>query len=194
VTSSTVRHYSASGVDLGEFASGLFAPSWITADRIGNIYVSEYDGQRISKFSPAGVNLLTITTLYIPGGVQVGTGGNLYVASFNNNIIEKYSASGADLGTIASGDPTGSFLGIALDASGNLYVADYAGGHIHRFSPTGADLGVFASTGLISPRDLVIVPLGTAPAVKDDCKDDGWQSFNSLKNQADCIQLLNTGK
>ena len=275
--SGTVRHYSAVGADLGEFASGLFAPSWITADRIGNIYVSEYDGQRISKFSPAGVNVLTITTLYIPGGVQVGTdgtiyvadylngtvhrysasgtdlglfaspalvqadfmafdaggnlyvtdsilevvhrvsptgvdlgdfvagyagtagiafdaGGNLYVASFNNNIIRKYSASGADLGTIASGDPTSSFLGIALDASGNLYVADSAGGHIHRFSPTGADLGVFASTGLISPRDLVIVPPGTAPAAKDDCKDDGWQSFDSLKNQGDCIQLLNTGK
>ena len=36
--------------------------SVITADRIGNIYVSEHEGKRISQFSPAGVNLMTITT------------------------------------------------------------------------------------------------------------------------------------
>src|SRR6266850_2174505 len=73
--SGTIRQYSASGGDLGVFARDLSSPSWITADRIGNIYVSEHDGQRISKFSPAGLNplLLTITTPYKPGGVQVGT-------------------------------------------------------------------------------------------------------------------------
>jgi hypothetical protein len=57
-----VRHYSAIGTDLGAFASGLASPSWITADRKGNVYVSEYGGNRIRKFSPSGVNLLTITT------------------------------------------------------------------------------------------------------------------------------------
>ena len=275
--SGTIHHYSASGVDLGVFAGGLSSPSWITADRIGNVYVSEHDGQRISKLSPAGVNLLTITTPYKPGGVQVGTDGtiyvgdyltgkvyrysatgadlglfastalsladfmafdaggnlyvtdssrevvgrvsptgvdlgdfvagfpgtagiafdadgNLYVASFNNNIVEKYSPSGTDLGTFASMSPSDSMMGIAFDASGNLYVANLALGNIHKFSSTGADLGVFASTGLVFPRDLVIVPVGAAPTVKEECKEDGWQSFDAFKNQGDCIQLLNTGK
>ena len=275
--SGTIHHYSASGSDRGVFAGGLSSPSWITADRIGNIYVSEFDGRRISKLSPAGVNLLTITTPYQPGGVQVGTDGtiyvadyvngtvyrysamgtdptpfssslalpdfmaidaggnlyiadsllevvrrvsptgvdledfvagfpgtagiafdadgNLYVASFNNNIVEKYSPSGADLGRFVSMSLSDdSMMGIAFDASGNLYVANLAQRNIHKFSPTGADLGVFASTGLVFPRDLVIVPVGAAPTVKEECKEDGWQSFDAFKNQGDCIQLLNTGK
>jgi len=68
-----VRHYSASGSDLGLFASGLNAPAWITTDRSGNVYVTEYQGKKIDKFSPTGQVLLTITTLYLPGGVAIGS-------------------------------------------------------------------------------------------------------------------------
>jgi hypothetical protein len=39
--SGTVRHYSAGGVDLGVFVSGLDHPGALTADGSGNIYVSE---------------------------------------------------------------------------------------------------------------------------------------------------------
>ena len=89
-------------------------------------------------------------------------------------------------------------MGIAFDASGNLYVANSAQGRIHRFSPTGDDLGVFVATGLVTPRDLVIIPVGVAtpvaPTVKEECKEDGWQPFDAFKNQGDCIQLLNTGR
>jgi DNA-binding beta-propeller fold protein YncE len=107
----------------------------------------------------------------------------------------RYSTSGDDLGTFASSGLSASFFGIAFDTFGNLYVANYAEGNIHRFSPAGDDLGVFASTGLINPRDLVIVPSGATSTAKDECKEDGWQSFDdSFKNQGDCIQLLNTGK
>ncbi len=45
----TIHHFSASGVDLGAFASGLSSPSWITTDQSGNIYVSEYGGGKASK-------------------------------------------------------------------------------------------------------------------------------------------------
>jgi sugar lactone lactonase YvrE len=287
--SGTIHHYSATGDVLDPFASGLGSPSWITVDRDGNIYVSEFKVSefvgRITKFSPAGENLLTfatcltITTCYQPGGVRVGTDGmiyvadyfggkvyrysaagtdpvefasslaqadfmafdaggnlyvtdsilravrrilstgedrgdfvtgfpglagiafdaqgNLYVASFNSGFIEKYPASGADPVTFASLDLSAEMLGIAFDASGNLYVANFAQSNIHKFSPAGEDLGVFASTGLVTPRDLVIMPKGaapTAPTIKAECKEDGWQSFDVFKNQGDCIQLLNTGK
>jgi len=283
--SGTIRHYSASGAFIDEFASGLNSPSWITADRIGNIYVSEHHGQRISVFSPTGANLLTIATPYKPGGVQVGpdgtiyvadyfggkifrysasgtdlglfastplvqtdfmafdaggnlyvtgvtdsllevvrrvspTGadlgdfvagfsgpegiafdakGNLYVASFNSDIIQKYSALGADLGPFAALGLSASMFGIAFDASGNLYVANFAEHSIHKFSPAGVEqLPVFILTGQDAqdaPRDLVIVPVGAVPTVKVECKEDGWQSFDSsFKNQGDCIQFVNTGK
>lgn len=37
---------------------------------------------------------------------------------------------------------------------------------------------------------------GNAPTNKDQCKDGGWQTFDSpaFKNQGDCIQFVNTGK
>jgi hypothetical protein len=38
---------------------------------------------------------------------------------------------------------------------------------------------------------------GNAPASKDQCKGNGWQSFlfpRQFKNQGDCIQYVNTGK
>lgn len=287
----SVRLYSADGTSADVFAGGLSSPSWIIVDRTGNIFVSEHDGQRISKFSPTGVPLLTFSTTYNgvtyhPGGVQVGadgtiyvadyfggnvyrysatgenpapvasglaradfmafdaagklyvtdpllgvvrcfgpggvapedfvTGflglagisfdahGNLYVASSTSNIVQKYSSdpqsspdeckAAVDKGTFASLELTDSIMGMAFDAAGNLYVANYAQGNVHRFSSAGVDLGVFASTGLVLPRDVAIV-LGTAaPAVKEECKQDGWASFDSFNNQGDCIQYLNTGK
>ena len=39
-------------------------------------------------------------------------------------------------------------------------------------------------------------PVGP-PTNKDQCKNDGWKTFNtprSFKNQGDCIQYVNTGK
>jgi sugar lactone lactonase YvrE len=134
--SGTIRHYSADGVDLGVFASGLSSPSWITADQIGNIYVSEHDGPRISKFSPAGVNLLTITTPYKPGGIRVGTDGTIYVADYFGGKVYRYSASGTDLGLFASTSPVQADF-MAFDAGGNLYVTDSILEAVHRVSPTG---------------------------------------------------------
>jgi sugar lactone lactonase YvrE len=288
--SGIVMRYSTDGTSADVFASGLSSPSWITIDRAGNVYVSEHDGLRISKFSPTGVPLLNFPTYdparlpYYPGGVQVGAdgaiyvadyfGGNvyrysamgenpvlcasglaqadfmaldatgnlyvtdpilevvrrfdptgvdfgdfvsgfpgpagiafdasgiLYVASFNTNIIQKYAppqqcspvgCKGVDQGMFASLELTDSIMGMAFDADGNLYVANYAEGNVHRFSSAGLDLGVFASTGLAFPRDAAVLR-AAVPVTKEECKQDGWESFDSFKNQGDCIQFLNTGK
>lgn len=44
--------------------------------------------------------------------------------------------------------------------------------------------------------DFELVELIGPPVDKDECKDNGWQSFNNpaFKNQGDCIQYVNTGK
>jgi hypothetical protein len=50
----------------------------------------------------------------------------------------------------------------------------------------------FTSVGGVG--DLAFTPL---PTSKDQCKNGGWQRFNSpisFKNQGDCIQFVNTGK
>src|SRR5262245_43264060 len=143
----TVRHYSSSGADLGIFASGLSFPSWITADQSGNIYVTEYGGGRVDKFSPSGINVMTITTAYTPGGVAVRSDGVIYVAHYDAGKIHIYSGPGDDLGIFASyaGCDTGCGTDfIKFDAHGNLYVGDFQPvGRIRLISPTGEDRGNF---------------------------------------------------
>lgn len=142
-----VRHYSASGSDLGLFASGLDAPAWITTDRRGNVYVSEYQGKRIDKFSPTGQVLLTITTLYLPGGVAIGSDGSIYVAHYDAGAIHRYSSTGADLGIFATYSECEIVCGtdfIKFDAAANLYVGDFQPlGRVRLISPVGVDLGNF---------------------------------------------------
>lgn len=50
---------------------------------------------------------------------------------------------------------------------------------------------------LISLSPCAPVPQVGPPTDKEQCKNDGWQSFNvprTFKNQGDCIQFINTGK
>ena len=145
----TIRRYSALGGDLGVFAGGpsfpLSAPWSITADQFGNIYVSERDGQRVTKFSPAGNPLLTITTNFVPGGVRVGTDGTIYVVDSLGGKINRYSASGMlDPNPFASTSLVSADF-MAFDAQGNLYVTgtdSFLDEFVRRvFSPTGASLG-----------------------------------------------------
>jgi streptogramin lyase len=139
----TIRHYSAGGADLGVFASGLSSPAWISADRSGNIYVPEFTGARVDKFSTSGVLLLTIPTSFVPGDVQVASNGLIYVADYFGGNVFRYSDSGAALGLfVSTGRSRADFL--ALDASGNLYVSDFFSGAITRISPAGV-AGTFAS-------------------------------------------------
>ena len=146
-----VRHYTNSGSDLGLFASGLSAPAWIASDQNGNIYVSEYGGAKIDKFSPSGNILLVITTLYTPGGVAIGSDGSIYVAHYDRGAIHRYSAVGTDLGIFATyaGCETGCGTDfIKFDSAGNLYVSDFQPvGRIRLISPTGGDLGNFVVAG-----------------------------------------------
>jgi len=176
----TVYRYSASGTDLGLFASpSLVRADFMAFDAGGDLYVTDFILEVVRRVSPTGEDLGDFVAGFPgPAGIAFDAEGNLYVASFTSNIIEKYSTSGTDRGTFASSGPSASFLGIAFDASGNLYVANYAE----------------SSTGLVLRRDLVIIPVGAAPTAKDECKEDGWQSFDSVKNQGDCIQIVNTGK
>jgi sugar lactone lactonase YvrE len=152
----TIRRYSASGAEAAPFASGLSAPWSITADQLGNIYVSERDGQRVTKFSPAGLNLLTITTGFIPGGVRVGTDGMIYVVDSSGGKINRYSAAGILDPLFAPTTALVSADFMTFDAQGNLYVTGADSGNVNnevvrRFSPAGADdfvAGFFGPAGI----------------------------------------------
>jgi uncharacterized protein (TIGR03437 family) len=140
--------------DGGAAASALLnAPFGLALDAAGNLYVTEFGGNRVRKISASG----TISTvagngvagyagdgsqsanaeLSGPKAVAVDAAGNMYIADTNNNAVRLVTAAGAistvagngaggyagDLG-LATAAQLGNPTGVAVDAAGNLYITD----------------------------------------------------------------------
>src|SRR5438128_2247220 len=75
----TVRQFSESGTDLGNFKSGLSSPAYISTDRTGDLFVSNFGGNSIQEYSPQGTLLMTISTPYQPGDALVTATGTILV-------------------------------------------------------------------------------------------------------------------
>lgn len=148
-----VSNFAGSG--LGGWVDGpgatakFFAPTGVTVDSAGFVYVVDASNQRIRKITPAGV-VSTLAGQQAPGwvdgqgsaakfndpfGIAVDAAGNLYVADLSNYRIRKISPSGyvtTISGTGQSGSSDGPVAtaqfarpkGIALDGAGNIYAAD----------------------------------------------------------------------
>lgn len=112
-------------------SASLNGPTGISVDLNGNIYIADYNNNRIRKvtittgiittvagtgaigFSGDG-NLATSATFHNPYDVQVDKSGNLYIADFLNHRIRKVSTNGiinTFAGNGATGLGNGSFSG-----------------------------------------------------------------------------------
>jgi len=105
-------------------SAGLFQPSGVAADSAGNLYFSEYYGNRVRKVAAAtGIittvagngkpsfsgdgGLATSASLSLPFDVTVDGAGNLYIADFGNNRIRKVAASTGIITTFAGNGAVG---------------------------------------------------------------------------------------
>ena len=142
-------------------------------DRAGNLYIAEWNNNRIRKVNSAGVistvagtgtagfsgdgGAATAAQLSNPQDVALDAAGNLYIADVNNNRIRKVDSSG-NISTVAGG---GSSLGdggaataaqlgaprsVALDGAGNLYIADWSDHRIRKVDSSG-NISTVAGTG-----------------------------------------------
>lgn len=132
---------------------GLDSPYAVAADRRGNLYISELNGNRIRKVSADGMlstwagtgvkgysgngGPATDAQLSRPAGIAVDSIGNLYIADADNDVVRMVDTFGV-ITTVAGnntpgfggdlGDPIGANLhtpfGVALDRWNNLYIAD----------------------------------------------------------------------
>ena len=104
-----VRKVSPSGVDLGNFISGLpvgvsTGVMGVALDPAENVYVSLSTDNTVRKYGPDGdsLGIFASTGLSDPMGMDFDADGNLYVANRGNDTIRKFSPTGADLGNFAA--------------------------------------------------------------------------------------------
>jgi sugar lactone lactonase YvrE len=121
-----------------EFSVGITRDPWdITAGPDGNVWFTEYNGNRIGRITPAGiVTEFTATANSYPDRITAGPDGNLWFTE-NNGRIGRITPAGvvtefADGITANSG-----VLGIAAGPDGNLWFTEYSGNRIGRITPAG---------------------------------------------------------
>ncbi len=156
-------------------------PHGLAVDASGNLYVSEYGTERISKVDPNG-NLTPFAgnfgygvsgdggpalsaSFASPQGLAVDGAGNLYVADSDNNRIRKITPDGI-VTTVAGGGASGydgdsgtagqarffSPFGVATDNAGNVYVSDTDNHRIRKINVQSATVSLVAG-GVGAPGD-----------------------------------------
>jgi sugar lactone lactonase YvrE len=101
-------------------------PAGVAFDASGNLYVSEYGGQRIQKFSSSGGYLGQWSDPnYKPwlGSIAINSSGTIYAPNYTNHYVQVLDSSLNPVTTMGSGTLQ-SPASVALDSSGNIYVAD----------------------------------------------------------------------
>jgi len=176
-----IEHFTAAGglVETwalpAPFAGGgrpgyLGPPDGVALDGSGNVYVTDYNGERVRKFTSSGAELFWGSLGFPlpfsgPVDIAVDGSGDVFVAELvdlSGPRVRKFTAGGSYLATIGSaGTGPGQFqgpFGIALDASGRIYVADAHRVRILRFLANGSFDMEF--TPPVAPYDMAVGPDG----------------------------------
>lgn len=132
--------------------TGFSAPTGITTDAAGNIYVANWSGGSVTKIDTTGKQSVFAQKLGAPAGLAFDQGGNLYIADYTNDVIYKVAPDGKTT-TFAEGlhTPTG----IAFSANGNLLVANRSANEIVSITPD-------------SKQTLIVAGLKTPVGVAED--------------------------
>jgi len=156
-----ILEFDPSGKLLTSFGAEMFVfPHGITADRDGNIWVTDGDGKdgkghQVFKFSPTGKVLMTLgkagvagnseDTFNKPSAVAIATNGDIFIADGHggesNARIVKFSKDGKFIMTWGKKGSAPGELNIphalAFDSKGRLFVADRGNNRIQIFDQNG---------------------------------------------------------
>jgi hypothetical protein len=149
----------AGGNGQGSAANQFYHLQGIFVDRSGNLFVADYNNNRIQKFPPGSTSATNGVTVaggngqgsaanqITPVGVFLNNNGEIYVGDWYDERIQKFpagSSSATNGVTVAGGNGIGSSAdqlntgwGLFVDSNDNLYAADYGNERIQKF-PTGS--------------------------------------------------------
>jgi len=129
----------------------LEAPNGLTIDAAGNVYVTEFQGGHLRKFSPDGELLLDAAgagaepgMLANPIGVAVDADGTIYVSESGASRVSRFAPDGTFIVAFgSSGGEPGQFrsaMGIAVSDAFEVFVADFGNHRVQVFDRDGAFL------------------------------------------------------
>ncbi len=143
-----ITKWGSSGTADGQFSCPM-GPDGVAVDPVsGNIYVSDFNNDRIQEFNSDGT-FITKWGSPRPAGMAVDSVGNIYVTDDYNSRVQKFNSNGTfitEWGSNGTGD--GQFihpLRVAVDSSGDVYVADNC--RVQKFSSGGSFITMWGSCG-----------------------------------------------
>lgn len=136
----------------------LGGPTDVAVDEDGNVFVTEYYSNRVSKYAPTGVLIKQWgttgggnTQFSGPMSVAIDSQGNVYVADSLNARVQKFTGGGQFvLSWGGAGSGNGQFsnpVGIAVDAADRVYVVDNGLDRLQKFTASGVFLTAWGSGG-----------------------------------------------
>ncbi len=125
----------------------------IAIDSDGNIYCSNYVGDKVFKFTPSGDVSPFITGLNSPNGLAFNSNNELYVCDGQGNTIYKYDIDGNLLNTYpVSGHPSGIVKSFTDET---MIFTEYNGSKINRLELDGIVTEISSATDLNGPVGIV---------------------------------------
>ncbi|MBG1243702.1 scytonemin biosynthesis PEP-CTERM protein ScyF [Nostoc sp. NZL] len=190
VYNNRINQFDPQGNFIRSFANGdftprvndriFFGPSGLTFDKTGNVYVGDFNGERILKFTPDGqpIGVIGGSVGTAPGqfqgvaGVRISpVSGNIFVADQYNNRVQVLDPNGNPLLAFGSeGSGPGQLLqpiGIEVDDQENIYVADSINSRVQVFDKNGNFLTSFGQPALDASGNPVPPPALTGPPFGD---------------------------
>jgi sugar lactone lactonase YvrE len=171
------------GVEIVLWANGLSGPVAFVKDDAGNLVVTNYSDNSLTKISVVTGEITPFATTGFnrPQGITRDTAGNYFVANTGSNTVSKVTAAGA-VSVYATGFK--SPVDLRFDASGNLFVSNQDDNSIAKVLPNGT-VEIFARGIANGPRGM-----------KYDRAGNLWIANNDgtlrKKDTADSVSIIAT--
>jgi hypothetical protein len=166
-----IQRFTPQGQFIDTFAINLGNAGEMAVGPDGNLYVSDFEHDRITKLNGQTGSVIGLFvnggTLDSPRGIAFGPDGNLYVAKANSGAgqgaVQKYNGiTGAFMGNFATGSNVDGSVALSFGPNGDLYVGldtrftmSPRADAVKRFNgTTGAFVQVVATTGVDIPQDI----------------------------------------